>query len=266
MRVLSLCLFLVASSVSAHEFWIEPLDYQPEVGGSLRANLLNGEMFEGQTFGFLPDRSRVFVVVAGDKTIGVTNRIGNLPAVDQPALGDGLHVVVYQSVNNKVSYATYEKFEPFVLHKDFSGIRERHAARGLPETDFAELYTRFSKSLIGVGSGAGADRFLGLETEIVALNNPYTDDPAQGMHVQVFYRNSPRADVQVELYARGADGVATVTKHRTDAEGIALLPVARGMEYMVDAVVLREPEPSLAQATGTVWESLWANLTFRVPD
>ena len=31
-------------------------------------------------------------------------------------------------------------------------------------------------------------------------------------------------------------------------------------------IVLREPEGDLADRPGVVWESLWANLTFAVPD
>src|SRR5690606_5881266 len=116
-----------------------------------------------------------------------------------------------------------------------------------------------------VGDGNGADQNYGLLTEMVALANPYTADLSAGLPVQVFYDNAVRADTQVELFARAADGTVEVTTHRTDANGIATLPVQPGVTYMADAVVLRQPDSDLAREKGALWESLWANLTFAVP-
>jgi len=66
-------------------------------------------------------------------------------------------------------------------------------------------------------------------TEIVALANPYTDDLSAGLPVQVFYDNAVRADAQVELFAKSADGSVEITTYRTDANGIATLPVQPGI-------------------------------------
>jgi len=35
---------------------------------------------------------------------------------------------------------------------------------------------------------------------------------------------------------------------------------------MADAVVLRRPDSDLAREKNALWESLWANLTFAVPE
>jgi hypothetical protein len=48
-------------------------------------------------------------------------------------------------------------------------------------------------------------------------------------------------------------------------EGKALIPVKAGTEYLFDAVVMRPLPGSVAEDT-PVWETLWASLTFRVPD
>ncbi len=63
-----------------------------------------------------------------------------------------------------------------------------------------EAYSRYSKTLIGVGKSAGADRRTGLETEIVALTNPYTDDLSRGMRVQLFYRSEVRPNAQIAVF------------------------------------------------------------------
>jgi hypothetical protein len=256
---------LGAGAASSHELWIEPKDFQPGTEAMVEARLVNGVEFGGNELAYLPNDFTRFSLILGDNETPVAGRIGDRPAINTAALGDGLHIAVYQSAGDVIDYATLEKFLSFAAHKDFPTAAADHKARGLPEADFNEHYTRFSKSLIGVGSGAGQDRAIGLETEIVALANPYTDDVSAGMPVQVFYQGAPRIDTQVELFDRAPDGVVTITKHRTDTTGIALLPVQPGHAYMADAVVLREPASAL-DGKDVVWETLWANLTFALPE
>jgi uncharacterized GH25 family protein len=263
MRILPLLLML-AAPVHAHELWIEPLDWQPKVDGRLEADLVNGQLFEGLTLSYLPKWFSRFDVVAGDAVATVEGRMGDTPALGQAVLGDGLHVVVYQSTPSTVDYKEWAKFLKFVAHKDLGDIEIEHRARGLPEADFKEVYTRYSKALVGVGAGAGADKSEGLETELVALDNPYIGG-LQAIRVQVFYQGAARADAQVELFEKAADDTVVVSLHQTDADGIASLPVRSGYVYMADAVVMRVPSDATAAEYGAVWETLWANLTFAVP-
>ena len=115
-----------------------------------------------------------------------------------------------------------------------------------------------------MGDGAGADAEVGLVTEIVAEANPYTDDMSGGFPIRVLYNGAPRADAQVELFARPPSGEVEVSLHRTDADGRVTLPVRPGYSYLADAVVLRPMEPQAEK--DPVWESLWASLTFAVPE
>ena len=266
MRIFALVLSLFASPAVAHEFWIEPLAYQVEADGRLEAHLVNGQDFAGVKIPYLPRGFANFVTFTDINTAArVRGRAGDMPALQQDPLGEGLNVVVYQANPSTIDYAEWEKFQAFVDHKDFGDILSIHQERGLPEEGFTEIYARFSKSLIGVGDSQGADTRVGLTTEIVALTNPYTDDLTDGVQIQLFYLNEPRAQVQVEVFEKAADETVEVTFYRTDDEGIATFPVKAGHSYMLDAVVLREPSAEAAAETGAVWETLWANMTFAVP-
>ena len=263
MRIVPL-LILLAAPAQAHELWIEALDWTLPAEGRLEADLVNGQNFDGLKLSYLPKGFTRFDVVTGDASGAVAGRMGDSPALAQAVLAEGLHVVIYQSAPSTVTYAEWAKFLKFVDHKDLGDIAADHKARALPETGFKEVYSRYSKALIGVGSSAGADKREGLETEIVALDNPYAGTP-DAMRVQVFYQDSVRANAQVELFEKAADGTVVVTLHRTDADGIVVLPVRPGHDYMADAVVMRVPSDALAAEFGAVWETLWANLTFAVP-
>lgn len=190
--------------------------------------------------------------------------MGDLPAL-QATAPEGLAVIVHQTTPLSLRWTKWETFTDFCKHKDFRWAIEDHKARGLPDDGFQESYTRYAKSLVAVGKGAGQDRASGMETEFVALANPYTDDISKGMPVLLLYQGKPRMDVQVEVFARAADGTVTDQFYRTDMEGKATIPVTPGVEYLFDAVVMRPLAGSVAEET-PVWESLWASLTFRVPD
>jgi len=263
MRILSF-FFIILVSVTgfaqAHEFWISPQEYRVARDGQLVAHIRVGQQFKGGTYSYLPPKFVRFDLVMGDQVFPVPGLMGDKPALTMAAPAEGLATVVHETTDYLLTYSEAEKFVSFVTHKGFDGVLARHKARGLPETGFRERYSRYGKSLIAVGNGAGTDRTVGLETEIVALANPYTDDLTAGFPVQVFYQGLPRQMAQVEVFEKSPDGTVSVTVHRTDAKGQVVLPVRKGHEYLVDAVVMRELDANAEN--GPVWESLWASLTF----
>ncbi|MGH1355615.1 MAG: DUF4198 domain-containing protein [Thalassovita sp.] len=264
-RIIPLLLTLLATQAVAHEVWIEPQNYQVEKGAQIAASLKNGEGFAGIELGWFSGQIALFDVIARGTRRAIAGRPGDLPAIQGLKTRPGLVVLVHQSKPKTVTYETWEKFQKFIDHKDFGDVRRAHVARGLPEKPLREVYTRFAKSLLAVGHGKGADAETGLETEIIALANPYRGSRTE-MPVRVLYKGAPRVDAQIELFDRGPDGSVTITYHRTNAVGEAVLPIQPGHEYLVDAVVLREPSPELATHYTAQWETLWASLTFAVPE
>ncbi len=252
--------------LAAHELWLQAQEYMVAPESRLVIDIVNGQKFRGHALPYLPNSTILLAEVVDGGITDLAPRPGDRPALDMMSGPEGLRVVVYQSTIATLTYREFEKFLGFVAHKDLPTSRAGHLARGLPETDFKESYARFSKALIAVGNGAGADQRLGLETELVALANPYTDALANGLPVQLFYQNTPRVDAQIEIFEKNPDGEVYISTVRTDGEGIAMIPVLPGNTYMLDADVLREPDQELAAKTGAVWESLWANLTFALPE
>lgn len=257
-----MALFAGVSS-QAHEFWIDPVDFSVDPGETLQAHLRVGQDFEGSSMVYL-DRNFVrFQFAQGDSLVPVQGTLGDRPALSMTAPAEGLGIILHETTTNFLTYDDWAKFVSFVEHKGFDGALDRHAERGLPQTGFAELYSRHVKSLIQIGDGAGADREFGLLTEFVALANPYTDDLSGGMPMRLLLRGQPRADAQVELWQRDPEGAVTVTVHRTDAAGEVILPVLPGHTYMADAVVLEELPAGAPR--DAVWISFWAALTFATP-
>lgn len=248
-----------------HEFWISPSRYIVEPRGQIVANLRIGKNFEGSVNAYIPnDFSRFEILFAGSKQ-PVKGRLGDIPALTMQADDEGLAVVVHETTPTELTYPKWEKFEGFATQKDLGWALKAHKARGLPEKDFQEIYRRFAKSLIAIGDGRGKDAPVGMETEIVAEANPYTDDLTMGLRVRVLYKGEPRADAQVEIFSKSPDNKVTVAVVRTDAKGRAVVPVKPKTEYLLDAVVMRTLETDDATKK-PAWESLWASMTFKTGD
>ncbi len=248
----------------AHEFWISPQSYQVETGDTILADLRVGQNFSGSAFPFVQRSIEVFDIVTPSDRLPVPGRMGDRPAAQVPATEDGLHVLVHETTNSIVHYTGMEKFEAFLTHKDQLWVLNQHAANGFSAEKFSESYRRYGKSLIAVGDGAGADTRVGLNWELVALTNPYTDDLSGGFSAQLWRDDAPVADTQIELFARDSADEVTVTQYRTNQEGVVTLPMNPATEYLVDAVelVLAGPD-SPGEA---VWHSNWASLTFKTPN
>lgn len=262
MRRLSVACVLACISTVAngHEFWIDPENHLVQDDAQIIAHLRVGELYKGSSYSFIPDRFERFDFAYDGLVQPVPGRLGDRPAVTMQAPGDGLVTLIHQTTDSRITWKDFADFESFVVHKDAEWTLAAHDARGLPRENVTEIYSRYAKSLVAVGNGNGADVEAGLLTEITALENPYTSDISDGVDVRLTYQQEARRDEQIEIYEKSPSGPVTVTLVRTDDNGVATIPVRPGHRYMLDAVVLREGGEE-AQ-----WESLWANLTFEVPD
>ena len=254
---------ILAAPLSAHEFWIDPLSFRVAPDAPLQAHIRVGDKLKGAAFSYAPPNFKRFDVVVGDTVIAVEGRPGDRPALDMVVGREGLGTVVHVTRDHKLTYADWQTFVKFCTHKDFEWAIARHLERGLSRDKVRERYSRHAKSLVALGAGAGADRVMGLEVEIVAEANPVTDDLAEGFPVRVLYQGAPRANVQLEVFERAPDGTVSIRTTRTSAHGRARVKVKPGHFYLLDSVVMREL-PVVA-AADPAWESLWASLTFEVP-
>ncbi len=258
-----------AGQALSHEMWLDAQQWQVKNSAPIITDMRVGQNFEGAIYGYLPSDTARLDLIAGGTSAPIVSRAGDRPAVNVVPPTGGLAVVAYASTVQTTRYKDFQTFAEFVAHKDLGDAVARHDARGLAREPFNEAYFRYAKALVAVGDGAGSDRMIGpdggFETELVALENPYLDLGDGAVDVQLFYRGAPRANEQIEVFARDSADAVTITTVRTDGEGKATIPVMPGSRYMLDAVVLREPSESLATEKAVLWESLWANLTFAVP-
>ncbi|WP_297775944.1 DUF4198 domain-containing protein [uncultured Roseovarius sp.] len=250
-----------------HEVWIEPVEWQVQSQSDIKANIYNGEHFEGLAL-IWNDQAVVRAEAWNDGRVSkISGRLGDRPALATSLHKDGLITLLYQSVHQTVDYESYESFASFVDEKGHGWVLERHHQRKLSSASIKEAYARFAKSLIRSGSGYGEDALRGMELELVAMTNPYVTPLTKKMQVRLYYKHAVLPQNQVTVFERSQDGSVSTTILQTDHNGEASFLVEQGATYLVDAVILREPARSLViDSRGAVWESLWASLTFKLPE
>ncbi len=261
-NVLILCFAFFISSLSAHEMWIEPVDYAIKPGEHLFAHEKVGQNFKGNEYSYLPDSYQSFTVTLNEKTYPVTSRIGDIPAVKEQIDEEGLVVLTAATTVSDVTYETWEKFESFIKSKGLDWVLEQHKARQLPDHNFTEAYRRYAKSLIKVGKGEGSDKYMGLPLEWVLDTNPYTHRGSD-ISAQLLWHGKPLAKVHVGVFNKKGD-LLIKTELVTDDAGRVLIPKANSGEFLVNAVKMIEPADDVVKNTGAVWESLWASVTYEI--
>jgi hypothetical protein len=127
-----------------------------------------------------------------------------------------------------------------------------------------ELYTRFVKSFVQVGSTRTNDfnRPFGFKIEIIPLQNPCALRMNSDLDVQVLYDGKPLANHKImatyDSYSTIPEDYAQVT--RTDPDGIAKFRITqKGLWLIRTNEMIRLENHSDAD-----WQSFWANFTFEV--
>ena len=255
-------LVLLTSSPSiAHEFWISPERGAINPGERITADLKVGQRLRGESYPYLSDRFRSFTRTVGGETRDVAGLEGDIPALSLPAERPGLTVIAHQTVAFRVTYDDWAVFRRYLSDEGLDAFAERHRRRGLPDSGFAERYTRTAKALVQVGSvrPGDSDRLTGMPLELVAGANPYSVG-LDRLPVRLLWQGAPLANRQITVFHDAGDAVeATRRTVITDEEGRASIPLSGAGEYLLNAVHLQPVEDD-----PVVWSSHWATLSFKL--
>ena len=249
------------NSANAHEFWLEPLQFIVREKQNIIGHLKVGSDMKGSDQAYFPNTFKRFEVVTAKSIDPVLRKIGAYPALKLKPQGDGLIVIIYESTSNKINYDKWEKFEKFAKEKGLTEAIRIHQQNEWQKTDFKESYRRFAKALVASGTGDGQDRPIGFELEFVALENPYGERTQKNLPIQLLYRNTPRKNSQIEIFSKNKMQNVVKIKMLTDDRGIVNVPLKPGHKYLINSVKLITTN----SVDDTLWESLWASLTFEVP-
>ena len=248
-----------------HELWIDTANFRVEKDTEINLNLRNGENFDGFSLGYFNRSIEKLYWKQNGNQFDNTSRQGDIPALRIVPIENGLVSAVYISKPSVIKYKEFKKFKNFAIAKHSQSAIDLHLDSGFPKENFSEIYTRYSKALLGVGGAEGSDKANDLELELVALQNPYTDDISNGIEILTLYQGKPLAFAMLNVFERSnTDFRVNSFVVKSDEKGIATVKVENDNAYLIDNVILRPANDKLLKDKGVIWESLWAALTFGV--
>ena len=260
---LSIFVLLAAAGARllAHDMWIEPTSYRPEVGRIMGLRLRVGQEFLGDP---LPRSSALierFVVASGDGEKAVVGREGADPAGLVFPSKSGLVLVGYHSKPSPV-VLTAQKFNQYLSEEGLEAIAALRAKKGQTDAEAREQFVRCAKTLVLAGPAleSQSDKVLGFPLELIAERNPYLLKNGESLPVRLIYRGQPIAGALV--IAINQRDPATKLSARSDTTGRVRLRLPQSGAWLIKAVHMIPA----AGATDHEWDSFWASLTFELPD
>jgi hypothetical protein len=250
-------LALGAAPLSAHDMWIEPSTFSPEVGELVAVRLRVGQDLLGDPLPRDPALVNQFVVEDALGRKPVVGRPGADPAGVLRVAAPGLLIVGYSSNPSRVEMSA-EKFDQYLKEEGLDAVAAVRARRGQTGA-VRELFSRCAKSLLGPGSQIEGDRSLGFTLELVAERNPARLNAGQELPVRLTYENRPLSGALVVAINR-LDPSKKLSA-RSDQDGRVRFRLPRGGMWLIKAVHTVEA-PAAADAE---WVSYWASLTFEIP-
>ena len=268
LKILYIFLLLIAYSirVNAHEFWIEPTQYQLN-DDLINAHLRVGQEFQGMVLMYNPQDFKTFKILSGSKNKKekIKGILGDVPAINITTNLDNLLIIYHETKDKYVDYKKFQKFEDFVNEKGYQQLINTHFEKGFPESNFIESYRRYAKSLITLNGSEGKDKKTGLLFEFVSDQNPYKELNSKQMSGTLYYKKKPLKKNLVTIFSKYKNTKLSIVNAITDDKGKFTFDIEPGREYLLDSVVIY-PLKADPEKNEPIWHSDWASTTFLIPE
>ncbi|MEO8216475.1 MAG: DUF4198 domain-containing protein [Acidobacteriota bacterium] len=254
-------LLFAALPAFAHDFWIEPSTFTPEVGQPLMLRLRVGQNYMGDPVARDPKLLEKFIQVDSKGTHEVAGLDGRDPAGIGRITVPGLALIGYRSRTSPLSLPA-EKFEQYLRDEGLEKIIGARLRTGQQNADSHEVFSRCSKALVLAGPATKNDMIykavLGFTLELIPQKNPYLLSRKEALPVTLLYQGKPLEGALVVAINQQAP--TNRISARTDRKGHVSMTLPMDGNWQIKSVHMIPAQPG----TGAQWESLWASLTFNL--
>ena len=191
-------LFLCGVPLAAHDMWIEPTSFLPEIGQVVSVRFRVGQDLLGDPMPLDPSLVSQFVARDAAGVRPIVGRDGRDPAGLVRVATPGLLAIGYRSHPSAIEMAA-EKFNQYLSEEGLDAVAALRAARKETGAAAHEIFSRCAKSLLFSGTPGDAqnDRPLGFTLELVSERNPYAATAERDLPFRLIYENRPLAGALV---------------------------------------------------------------------
>jgi uncharacterized GH25 family protein len=249
---------LLARAAAAHDFWIEPSTFHPAGGTTVAVGLRVGQNFRGDPVPRFSRTIEKFIVRQDGRDEEVAGPENADPAGFLRAGGKATAVIAYSTTGSYLELPA-AKFEDYLRQEGLEDILAARAKKGDSAKPGRDMFFRYAKALLaGSRTSAAASQPMGLRYEIVPDTDPTAGaSPLRGL---VLYEGKPLAGALVVAMLR--DDPAVRLRARSDRRGGFSFALPRAGVWLVKSVHV----VAASFFSHADWESLWASLTFQLPE
>ena len=231
-----------AAPALAHDFWLQPLNFNPLPGASIPFTILVGHGPFRTRWSGATDRVTLLSSYGPD---GKTDHKRDLhPSSDKD--GDigfrspGTYVLAFESTHAESTLPSI-RFNDYISVEGLTPAIEARAAAKATERPGREIYSRRAKAIVNVGSAPAGKvepwvtKPVGLTLEIVPEKNPYALAAKEPLPVRIYYEGKPLPGALVKLTNLEFDLRPVATK-RSDGEGRASFDLPRTGTWLVNVI------------------------------
>jgi MYXO-CTERM domain-containing protein len=255
-------LVAAAAPASAHDFWLYPKTHVPEKPGTVEIRIFLGMLHDVSEMERRPAHFKRFEAHGAAGVIDTQGRAGAKPGgfLDLPA--NDIYTLIYESRHGYIRLDA-EKFTRYLADEGLPQILSERLRRGETDKPGDEGFARYVKALIKVGDAdTGYDRRIGMQSELVALTNPFVGGRDGELMFQLWYLGKPAIGAQIDLFSiddKDTD-IKKIATAESDALGRVVFKTPPLGRYLVTGTTMRRAAPPVEAD----WESDWTSLTFEV--
>ena len=248
------------SSLSAHEFWLNPDKFIYKRTEKINVKFLVVENFEGDNWQGNNQRIKSLKIyydgVSDDLTPVVTEAAGD--SIEYFMIDEGTNLIAFNSNN---SYINLEagKFNEYLEEDGLLNALEYRKQNNEMGCNGREFYQRCAKTLVQIGEIK--DQSFGIVTsmpiDIIPSSNPYQLKNKEQLRVKIYYQGSPLPNALIKIWHRMKNKTGK-KEMKTDRKGEIVFPVRTNGKWMISTVKMER----LFDNPICDWQSYWGSLTW----
>ena len=253
-------LLTIISSLSAHEFWLNPNKFIYKRTEEVNIRFLVGENFEGENWKGNNERIKSLKIYFGgvndDLSSVVTDAAGD--SIEYFMIDEGTNLIAFNSNNSFIQMEPL-KFEEYLKEDGLTKVLEYRKQNNETGCSGREFYQRCAKTLLQVGPVIDKTFAIstGLPIDIIPSSNPYQLNNKDLFRAKIFYKRSPLINVLVKVWHR-AKNKTEKKELRTNANGEIAFRVTTKGKWMISTVKMER----LIDNPIADWQSYWGSLTW----
>ena len=258
-----------ASSVAAHDFWLQPSEYwiRPDALTPMTLQVGHGPFRQRSP---IPARriTRFQAIAPQGAVIDLHDQLqlgGAEGDGDFRLKEQGVYVLALQTDDGAQTHLPSIRFNDYLKAEGLTPALEQRARLHRMDADGSERYSRCAKSIVqvgpsGPGSQAQVSKPVGLPLEILPEANPYAVPRSATLPVRVIYAGRPLAGALVKL-TNLKDDASPFQVHLTDQNGRASFTMPNSGTWLLNVIWTK----ALPRSEETDFETVFSSLSFGFP-